>query len=138
MIGDGLSANMPPRELRAILAHEIAHVLRSDVRNQLLVWIGLGSIWTYAWTAISVTFDLRGAVWAAGSGVGWTGVLMLWGRYSRRCELAADRLAGELMEAPADMRAALIRLAEITKVPPDRRSPTHPSLNDRLTSRGLS
>jgi Zn-dependent protease with chaperone function len=64
-------------------------------------------------------------------------VFLLAGRYSRHCELAADRLAADLTEDPAAMRDALSRLADVTKTPADRRSPTHPSLTDRLDALGV-
>lgn len=132
MIGDGLTRAMPAHELRAILAHEIAHVLRGDVRNQLLLWIGLTSLWVYVSSAIRIAMDVRGPFWAMAGGAGSLAVVAVAGRYSRYCELAADRLAAELTEDPAAMRDALSRLADVTKMPAHRRSPTHPSLKDRL------
>ena len=134
MIGDGLTAVMSPRELRAILTHELAHVLRSDVRNQTLLWIGLGSVWIYTWAALAMAGNLRGPLWAVASSIGWFGVTMLAGLYSRRCELAADRLAAELMDAPEDMRDALTRLGTLTMLPSSKRSITHPSLNERVAA----
>lgn len=134
MMGDGLTAEMPPRELRAILTHEIAHILRNDVRNQALLAIGLGTAWVYLWAAVSMAAGLRGPMWALTSAAGWMAVLILTGIYSRRCELAADRLAAELMEAPDEMRDALTRLGSLTPLPTSHRSHTHPSLDERLAS----
>lgn len=132
MIGDGLTAAMPEREVRAILAHEMAHVLRADVRNQLLLWIALASLWVYISSAVRISLGLHGPFWAAMSGAGSVVALVIAGRYSRYSELATDRLAAELTDDADGMAAALTRLAEITKTPPHQRFPTHPSLNERL------
>ena len=134
MIGDGLTSVMPEREVRAILAHEVAHVLRSDVRNQLALWLALGTLWVYVWVAISMSLGLRGPVWAFANGLGIGLMMMLTARYSRHCELMADRLAEELIDDPGAMAAALTRFAEMTRTPAGQRFPTHPSLNDRLAS----
>ena len=103
---------MPERGARAILAHGVAHVLRHDVRNQMLLWVALASAWVYAWVAISRSFSLGGPWWALASGIGWGGVLFLAGLYSRRCDLATDRLAAELIEDPEAMGAAPPRVAQ--------------------------
>ena len=132
MLGDGLTSVMPEREARAILAHEVAHVLRHDMRNQTLLYVALASAWVYAWVAISRSFGLGGPWWALASGIGWGSIMFLAGLHSRRCELATDRLGAELIDDPDAMGAALTRLAEITKTPPNQRFPTHPSLNERL------
>ena len=70
--------------------------------------------------------------WAMASGTGVGGVMYVAGLYSRRCELATDRLAAELTEDSEALAEALGRLGELTRIPPDRRFPTHPSLNERL------
>lgn len=60
MVGDGLTQALPVRELKAIVAHEMAHVLRSDVRNRFLLWLGLGSAWIYLLVFLLVSLGLHG------------------------------------------------------------------------------
>ena len=137
VVGGGLIAGMTTRQLQAILAHEIAHVVRRDVLKLLATIIAGGT----CHAAIFINFvnpnvdSIPGGPALAALYVGVAVSLayfVLPGRLSRRLEFGADRLAAELLGDPQAMVNALERVHELRDVPLDKKSLTHPTGHDRI------
>ena len=137
VVGGGLLKNMEPHELKAILAHEIAHVVNRD-----MVWLTLihiaGSACFVAWISlVSVPLlDAGGFRMALGFvllGVGATVTLYpLQAIFSPRLEFRADRIAATMLGDTRALAAALAKMAELTEMPMDQRTWTHPSYKARI------
>ena len=102
-VSTGLLAALPPAELEAVLAHELAHVRARDVLVQ-----------TFAVLLASVLVELariggwfRRALLAVLGPIAAAFVHVL---LSPRREFAADRMAAELCESPHGLADALTRL----------------------------
>lgn len=138
VLGGGLVAAMTTSELKAVLAHEIAHVIRRDV-HKLLVALVIGAT-CYASVLVHFVNPNLNHATAMGSllGMAYAGFfaplayLVLPGLLSRRLEYGADRLAAELLGDPELMIRALYRLCELRDVPHDKKSLTHPTTNERI------
>ena len=138
VVGGGLLKNMEPHELKAILAHEIAHVVNRD-----MIWLTLisiaGSTCFIAWLNLvspATLLQERGIYMAAGFGLIFVGAAMsfypLTAIFSPRIELRADRVAATMLGDTRTLAAALTKMAELTEMPMDQRSWTHPSYKARI------
>ena len=138
VIGNGLLTNMTQAQLEAVLAHEIAHVIRHDVAK-LLGAILTGAI-CYAllltqYLAPLLESDVPARVAAAWSLLIATAVcayVALPAYLSRRLEYGADRLAVSLLGDGQALIDALVRLHELRRTPLDRRMWTHPTGRARI------
>ena len=138
VIGNGLLTNMAQAQLKAILAHEIAHVMRRDVAK-LLAAVLTGAI-CYAWLLTEYLAPLLESGVPALLAVGWPllfavaicAYVALPGYVSRRLEYGADRLAVSLLGDGQAMIDALMRLHELRRTPLDRRMWTHPTGRARI------
>ena len=138
VVGGGLLKNMDPHELKAILAHEIAHVVNRD-----MLWLTLISM---AGTACFITWlnivspgpiMMQGGIHiVAGLGLFFVGAAIsiypLTAIFSPRLEFRADRTAATMLGDTRALASALTKLAELTEMPMDQRSWTHPSYKARL------
>ena len=138
LLGGGLVAGMTTLQLQAVLAHEIAHVMRRDVQK-LLVTIVIGAI-CYATLLVQFVNPNIDDSTAMGPALGMAyagfvaplAYIVMPGLVSRRLEYGADRLAAELLGDAEQMIGALERLYELRHVPRDKKSLTHPTANDRI------
>ena len=136
VVGGGLLKNMEPDELKAILAHEIAHVVNRD-----MVWLTLisiaGSACFLVWfNFVAVPFLDAGGLWKVFGfvllSVGAIWVYPLLAIFSPRLEFRADRVAATMLGDTRALASALTKLAELTEMPMDQKSWTHPSYKARL------
>lgn len=138
LVGGGLVAGMTTSQLQAVLAHEIAHVIRRDVQK-LLVAIVMGAI---CYTTVLIHFvnpnldhstAMGGVLGMAFAGfVAPLAYIVMPGLVSRRLEYGADRLAAELLGDPERMIGALDRLCALRDIPRDKKTLTHPTASDRI------
>ena len=135
LVGEGLLKEMSHSEVRAVLAHEVAHLLRRDHVRLLLS----GFVWAVGMTAC--TMLVIAPLYEAGRHV--LGVLataaantlyfVALGTMMRRVEYATDRLAVELLNGEgAPLASALERLATLKRTPVKQKGPMHPSVQDRI------
>ena len=139
VIGGGLLKRMSHSQLCAVLAHEVAHVVKRHVPRLVLPLTIIGA-WLQALCVISFVhplFDreepLSMVVGAALAGA-FAGlfVVALPGFFMRRMEFQADRLAVEMLGDGELLVDALTKLAELNKQPLDARSWSHPTMQARI------
>ena len=138
VVGAGLLKNMEPHELKAILAHEIAHAVNRD-----MLWLTLISIassacfFTWLNLASPGPIMMQGGIHiVAGLGLFFVGAAIsiypLTAIFSPRLEFRADRTAATMLGDTRALASALTKLAELTETPMDQRTWTHPSYKARL------
>ncbi len=132
VVGDRRLETM--RELRAIVAHELAHVVRRDVAT--LAAITSVALMLYAFVVRPAFGMLDAGHTLAAFGLSSLAaavlIAILPGWFRRRIEYRADALAVELTGDPEALCSALIRLAQLKKDPLDRRFLRHPSTLARI------
>jgi Zn-dependent protease with chaperone function len=131
---------MEARELKAILAHELAHVLRSDVTLYLATATVAGTCYALFLPMVFRLWEggalLSGTVAAALLGALCFGAVPGW--VSRRAEYGADALATSLMDGDGrGLASALASLARLKGDSPSQESLTHPSVASRIRALGL-
>ena len=141
VLGKGLVDGMSPAHLRAVVAHEIAHVARRDVPRLLLPLVVVsGTLHAISLVKVShplfATDDVLGITSGAILAGLFAGVFMMLlpGFFMRRMELAADRLAAEMLGDGEVLAQALERLGEITGQRLDEWSWSHPPLQTRIAA----
>jgi heat shock protein HtpX len=132
----GLLKHMPPRELRSILAHEIAHIRNRDTLVASVAAAIAGAI-SYAAQALSLTWLFGNHSGDDESSAGnlaivfvapFMGFLLQMG-ISRSREYLADETAARLTNEPEVLAEALRRLERCTRaIPPGRANPATASL----------
>ena len=137
LVGGGLVTGMTTAQLKAVLAHEVAHVIRRDVLK-LLAAVMVGAT-CYATVLVEfVNPNVDHVAMGPLLGMAYAGFcaplayIVLPGLLSRRLEYGADRLAAKLLDDPEQMIDALDRLCELRNVPYDKKSLTHPTANQRI------
>ena len=134
VLGETLVREFPPREVRAILAHELAHVARRHVRTLALVTFA--ATLAFVATRRAVAGLVAGALWD----VGVTAVLatfwfaLLPGWVARRFEFVADRDAARITGDPEALADALRRLGALHGADLERATITHPSVTERIAA----
>lgn len=121
-ISDGALRHLPPRELGAVLAHEVAHVAAGDT-----AWMTLADVIARTTTSIALVGILSGLILALISGevaiplwavlllaLAPMGTGLLMSAFSREREFAADLVAARLTRDPAGLAAALARIEAAT------------------------
>lgn len=121
-ISDGALRYLPPRELSAVLAHEVAHVAAGDT-----AWMTLADVLARTTTSISLIGIVTGLVMALLTGdlgmpfwaimllaLAPAGTGLLMSAFSREREFAADLAAARLTRDPAGLAAALARIDAAT------------------------
>ena len=137
VVGGGLLKNLEPHELKAVIAHEVAHVVNRDMTWLTLISI-VNSACFMAWMAfVSVPLmNEGGARMAAGVALLFVGAAIsmypLTATFSPRLEFRADRVAATMLGDARPLAAALERMAELTEMPMDMRTWTHPSYKARI------
>ena len=150
-VSTGLLGSLPPDEVTAVIAHELAHVKQRDVLPQTFAVL-LASMLVEAsrlggWFSTGLLYVL------APVGAAFVHLTL-----SPRRELSADRLAVLVTEAPADLADALTRLDRASELVSFEASPvtgplypvdpfadsrltrmyrTHPPLPERLAKLGI-
>ena len=141
VVGRPLLHHLSESELRAILAHEAAHLVRRD--TVILVWVGLVAALVaapvmqfVAWPLMTGGHPIAGA---ALFGLFNGGLLMFIGAHMRRMEFRTDRLAVSMMQNRWEpLASALEKLAKFKRMPLDRTTLTHPSVSDRIARMRLT
>jgi heat shock protein HtpX len=108
-ISSGLLAALPPAELEAVLAHEVAHAERRDVLVQTLAAVVAATLLELSrlggWFQRALLFVL-----------GPIASTVVHGLLSPKREFAADRRAAELCESGEGLASALVRLDEASEL----------------------
>jgi len=139
VIGGRLLERMSHSQLCAVLAHEVAHVVKRHVPRLVLPLTILGT-WLHVLCVISFAnplFDREEPLFVA-AGAALAGafaglfVVALPGFFMRRMEFQADRLAVEMLGDGELLVDALTKLAELNKQPLDARSWSHPTMQARI------
>jgi Zn-dependent protease with chaperone function len=133
-LGEGLVKQMDSQMLVAIVAHELAHLIRRDVLKLIGAAIISGTGYAFLLPYIFMLLDkghfLAGiALGSAGGGV-LLGLFPGW--ISRKIEFATDRAAARMLDDPEALCTALLRLSKLKHEPPDRQFLTHPSVKRRI------
>ena len=141
VVGADFARAMTATQLKAVLAHEIAHVIRRDVLRLLGTTFAGGICYMYIFVHYiapfqSEDFGLQGFF----IGAAYVGLVVpvvygiVPGIVNRRAEYGADRLAAKLLGDPSPMIEALQRMHELRGEPLDRKSLTHPTGADRIAA----
>ena len=139
VIGGGLLDRMSHSQLCAVLAHEVAHVVKRHVPRLVLPLTIIGA-WLQALCVISFVhplFDREEPLFMVG-GAALAGafaalfIIALPGFFMRRMEFQADRVAVEMLGDGEPLIDALTKLAELNKQPLDAKSWSHPTMQARI------
>ena len=139
VIGGRLLERMSRPQLCAVLAHEVAHVVKRHVPRLVLPLTIVGTS-LHVLCVISFAnplFDREGPLSVA-AGAALAGafaglfVVVLPGFFMRRMEFQADRVAVEMLGDGELLVDALTKLAELNKQPLDARSWSHPTMQARI------
>lgn len=148
----GLVSSLPPRELAAVLAHEMAHIRHGDVAVMRLAAAAASLTRMMATVGMVMLLLWLPAVWTVGEAPSPIAVAMLFAApmvgdlltlsLSRRREFLADAGAVELTGDPVSLSSALARLQRLQGDDWERmaaRGPawlrwfrTHPSIRERI------
>ena len=134
VLGQGLLERLSVEHVKAILAHELGHVLNRDNTRRTLPVIGLCTI-LHALYLKEIAFEQEGPALlitavAVGMFVFW---YVLPNYFGRRREFEADRRAVELIGDAEGVAQALEALAEVTETPLDNHGGwTHPPMGKRI------
>ena len=139
VIGGGLLERMSHTQLCAVLAHEVAHVVKRHVPRLVLPLTILGT-WLHVQCLRSFANPLfdKGEPLFIAAGASLAGVfaglfvVALPGFFMRRMEFQADRLAVEILGDGELLVDALTKLAELNEQPLDARSWSHPTMQARI------
>ena len=139
VIGGGLLERMSHSQLCAVLAHELAHVVKRHVPRLVLPLTIVGALLhllvvvTFAhplFDGDELLFVIARAILSGASGGLF--LVALPGFFMRRMELQADRLAVEMLGDGEPLVDALTTLAELNNQPLDARSWSHPTMQTRI------
>ena len=139
VIGGSLLERMSHSQLYAVLAHEVAHVVKRHVPRLVLPLTIVGTC-LHVLSVISFVHPLfateepllvvSGTV-LAGAFAGLF-IVALPGFFMRRMEFQADRLAVEMLGDGELLVDALTKLAELNNQPLDAKSWSHPTMQARI------
>lgn len=139
VIGGRLIDEMPTNQLKAVLAHEIAHVIRRDVPRLLLpIAVVSGTCWLFCvWSFANPLFNTNTvpALLAAGGISGFSALVFMIAipsYFMRRMEYRADLLAVELLGDGEALVDALRTLAALNDQPIRQGYWSHPSTRNRI------
>lgn len=134
VLGQGLLERLSVEHVKAILAHELGHVLNRDNTRRTLPVIGLCTI-LHALYLKEIAFEQEGpALLITAVSVG---MFVFWyvlpNYFGRRREFEADRRAVELIGDAEPVAQALEAFAEVTETPLDNHGGwTHPPMGKRI------
>ena len=133
ILGQGLLDRLSIEHVKAILAHELGHVLNRDNTLRTLPVIGLCAI-LHAVYLQEFAFTQESAALRIGAFT--VGMLVFWyllpHYFGRRREFDADRRAVELIGDAERVAQALEAFAEVTETPMDQTGWTHPPMGKRI------
>lgn len=139
LVGEGLLKELSHSEVRGVLGHEVAHLLRRDHVRLLLS----GMVWALGMTActmlvIAPLYEAdRHVLGVMATATANTLYFVALGVMMRRVEYATDRLAVELLDGEgAPLASALEKLATLKKVPLKQKGAMHPAVQDRIEAIG--
>lgn len=116
----GLLASLSEREIRGVLAHEIAHIVRHDARFLTLAAIGCGLVFGSVGGMAAAVLDPTQGLAVLGAGTLAAALCQM--SISRAREHAADRLGAAICGNPLWIAAALERI-ETMALPTGARTP---------------
>lgn len=134
VIGEGILKTFNVEEVRAIVAHELAHLIRRDVPKLVCTAVFMGTLYTVVAPLFFEFFD-QGQVFLGMMAAGLASAALLAvvpGFVSRRLEFGADQMAVALTGDVEGLTSALIKLAKLKEEPLDREYLTHPSTEKRI------
>lgn len=138
ILGKGLLDDLSFAQLKAVVAHEVAHVIRRDVRRSIPPMLLATSLhMLFAVAICRPTFEV-GSFWLMLCGaalLGATGTslqMLIPGYMMRRREFAADKLAVQLLGDGETLVEALRRLCSISGRRLTQGSWSHPSIQSRI------
>ena len=133
VLGQGLLDRLSVEHVKAILAHELGHVLNRDNTRRYLPVIGLCAI-LHAVYLKEFAFELEST--ALRMCAFSLGILVFWyflpNYFGRKREFEADRKAVELIGDAEPVAQALEAFAEVTETPLDHKGWTHPPMGKRI------
>ena len=133
VLGQGLLDRLSVEHVKAILAHELGHVLNRDNTRRYLPVIGLCAI-LHAVYLKEFAFELEST--ALRMCAFSLGILVFWyflpNYFGRKREYEADRKAVELIGEAEPVAQALEAFAEVTETPLDHKGWTHPPMGKRI------
>ena len=134
VLGQGLLDRLSVEHVKAILAHELGHVINRDNTRRNLPVIGLCAI-LHAVYLKEIAFELEGPALVIPAVV--FGLFVFWyvlpNYFGRRREFDADRRAVELIGDAESVAQALEAFAEVTDTPLDDHGGwTHPPMGKRI------
>ena len=133
VLGQGLLDRLSVEHVKAILAHELGHVLNRDNTRRYLPVIGLCAI-LHAVYLKEFAFEVEST--ALRIGAFSLGMLVFWyllpNYFGRKREFEADRKAVELIGEAEPVAQALEAFAEVTETPLDHKGWTHPPMGKRI------
>lgn len=133
VLGQGLLDRLSIEHVKAILAHELGHVLNRDNTRRTLPVIGLCAI-LHAVYLQEIAFEQESAALRIGAFT--VGMLVFWyllpNYFGRRREFEADRRAVELIGDAEPVAQALEAFAEASETPLDHKGWTHPPMRARI------
>ena len=138
VIGGGILKQMSAFELKGILAHEVAHVMRKDVSLRLVPASMLGSVACMILYLEHIQPLMDGGNHLAGLTLVTLSTVIAFGLIPgyvmRRAEYGADKLAVKLLGEREPLVQGLLKLAELTGQDLNYNSATHPSFNKRIAA----
>ena len=139
VIGGGLIDGMTASQTKAVLAHEIAHVIRRDVPRLLLpMAVASGTCWLFCVWHYANPLFLANTVSGILAGCAVAGLsaaifmIAIPGYFMRRMEYRADRLAVRLLGDGEALIDALRRLAVLNEESIRQGQWSHPSTHNRI------
>ena len=138
VVGRALVERLPPAQLQAIVAHEIAHVIRRDVLRLTPLVVLAATLHSISTIYVTLPLFQTGNAFVFTAGAMFAGVsaaafiIGIPGFYMRRMEFRADRLAAELLGDGESLAQALTTLGELSGQPLDRKSWSHPATTARI------
>lgn len=137
IIGGGILEKMAVPEMKAIVAHEVAHVVHKDVLR-MLPYLMLATIGYFALHLFYIGPLFNDGRFVVGCGLvgGYVGIffLLIPQFFQRRAEYRADELAVKLLGDRQSLIDGLLRLAELNNMNLDVVGMLHPSMNQRIAA----
>ena len=135
LVGEGLLKEMSLPEVRAVLAHEIAHIVRGDHGRLLLSGIAWAAAITVCSQLVIVPLFAadRPALGITAITIFNTLYFVVLGLMMRRVEYATDRLAVHLLDGRGEpLASALEKMAVLKRASAKQKGVMHPSVQNRI------
>lgn len=135
LVGEGLLKEMSLPEVRAVLAHEIAHIVRGDHGRLLLSGIAWAAAITVCSQLVIVPLFAadRPALGITAITIFNTLYFVVLGLMMRRVEYATDRLAVHLLDGQGEpLASALEKMAVLKRASAKQKGVMHPSVQNRI------